>query len=92
MPTDIVIPSVGEAVTTVVVSKLVKKAGEQVAKDDVVAELETDKVNVELRAPDGGVLSWNAKEGDTLDVGAVAGSVEVGAKAAAGSPAPSPAA
>lgn len=88
MPTDIVIPSVGEAVTTVVVSKLVKKAGEQVAKDDVVAELETDKVNVELRAPDGGVLSWNAKEGDTLDVGAVAGSIEVGAKAAAGSPAP----
>lgn len=87
MPTDIVIPSVGEAVTTVVVSKFVKKSGEQVAKDDVVAELETDKVNVELRAPDSGVLSWNAKEGDTLDVGAVAGSVAAGAASASPAPA-----
>lgn len=88
MRTDIVIPSVGEAVTTVVVAKIIKASGAQAAKDDVVAELETDKVNVELRAPDSGVLTWNCKEGDTLDVGAVAGSIEVGATAAAGAAAP----
>jgi 2-oxoglutarate dehydrogenase E2 component (dihydrolipoamide succinyltransferase) len=87
MTVDIVIPSVGESVTSGVLAKWSAADGAAVAKDDIVAELETDKVTLEIRAPEGGALRHAAKQGDTVDVGAVVGRVEVGAAAPAKAPA-----
>ncbi|APH60405.1 Dihydrolipoamide succinyltransferase component (E2) of 2-oxoglutarate dehydrogenase complex [Granulibacter bethesdensis] len=93
MPTDIKVPSLGESVTTAVVAKWLKKAGDAVAADEAVVELETDKVTVEVNAPAAGVLSAQfAAEGEEVSVGAVLG--ELGAEGdvegdAASRPAPS---
>ena len=91
MTVDIVIPSVGESVTSGVLAKWNVADGGAVAKDDIVAELETDKVTLEIRAPEGGVLRHAAAAGATVDVGATVGKVEVGAAAEA-KPAPKAAA
>src|SRR5262245_1209941 len=88
MAVDIVIPAVGESVTSGVVQRWVKQDGEFVQQDEVIMELETDKVTAELRAPASGVLQTLAKEGDTVNVGAVVGRVAEGA----GKPAAAPAA
>jgi 2-oxoglutarate dehydrogenase E2 component (dihydrolipoamide succinyltransferase) len=93
MPTDIVIPNVGESVTSGVIAAWRKKSGERVERDDVVLDLETDKITMEVRAPVAGVLKTTAKEGDTVDIGAVVGSIdEAGAASApAGASASKPA-
>ncbi|MBS0198224.1 MAG: 2-oxoglutarate dehydrogenase complex dihydrolipoyllysine-residue succinyltransferase [Planctomycetes bacterium] len=83
MTVEIVIPSVGESVTSGVLSRWSVKDGAAVNKDDVVAELETDKVTLEIRSPEAGTLTQRAKEGDTVPIGAVVGTVLVGAAAAA---------
>ncbi|MCC6676582.1 MAG: 2-oxoglutarate dehydrogenase complex dihydrolipoyllysine-residue succinyltransferase [Phycisphaerales bacterium] len=83
MAIDIVIPSVGESVTSGVLSRWLKASGDAVAKDDIVLELETDKVTLEVRAPEAGVLTRRAKEGDTVPVGGVVGSIDPSAAAAA---------
>lgn len=80
MATDITIPSLGESISEVVVSQWYKKNGEYVQKDEPLLELETDKVNQELPAPESGILSITASEGDTLSIGAVAGSITPGEK------------
>lgn len=80
---DIVIPTVGESVTSGVISKWLKPDGASVRRDETVLELETDKVNMEIVAPADGVLSHGAKEGDTVNVGAVVGTVQEGAVPAA---------
>ncbi len=87
MPVDIVIPNVGESVTSGVISVWRKKDGERVERDDVVLDLETDKITMEVRAPAAGVLKTRAKEGDTVDIGAIVGSIDE-----SGAPAPGPAA
>ncbi len=89
MPSNIVIPSVGESITSGVIGRWNKKDGDTVNRDDIVLELETDKVTMEVRAESGGVLRHRAKQGDTVAVGSVVGVVEEGA---AGSAAPAPAA
>ncbi|MBU6412664.1 MAG: 2-oxoglutarate dehydrogenase complex dihydrolipoyllysine-residue succinyltransferase [Planctomycetes bacterium] len=89
MPSNIVIPSVGESITSGVIGRWNKKDGDTVNRDDIVLELETDKVTMEVRAESGGVLRHRAKQGDTVAVGSVVGVVEEGA---AGAPAPAPAA
>ncbi|NHN88431.1 2-oxoglutarate dehydrogenase complex dihydrolipoyllysine-residue succinyltransferase [Acetobacter conturbans] len=72
MSVEIKVPTLGESVTTATVAKWLKKAGEQVAADEPVAELETDKVTVEVPAPQAGVLGQPAvKEGDEVEVGAL---------------------
>jgi 2-oxoglutarate dehydrogenase E2 component (dihydrolipoamide succinyltransferase) len=76
MPIDIVIPTVGESITSGVLAKWLKGDGDVAAKDEVVAEVETDKITLELRAPEAGVLKRLAKEGDTVEVGAVVGTVD----------------
>jgi 2-oxoglutarate dehydrogenase E2 component (dihydrolipoamide succinyltransferase) len=88
MPTDIVIPTIGESVTSGVVSRWLKPDGAAVARDEAVLELETDKVTMEVPAPVAGVLRHNAKQGDTVAVGAVVGSVAEGAAAPAAVSAP----
>ncbi|MBK9187551.1 MAG: 2-oxoglutarate dehydrogenase complex dihydrolipoyllysine-residue succinyltransferase [Phycisphaerales bacterium] len=88
MVVDIVIPSVGESVTSGVVTRWVKSDGDAVKKDDIVLELETDKVTLEVRAPESGQLKHVAKAGDTVDIGAIVAKVDT---AAAGVPASAPA-
>ena len=87
MPVDIVIPNVGESVTSGVISAWRKKDGERVDRDDVVLDLETDKITMEVRAPAAGILKTAAKEGDTVAIGAVVGTIdESGAAAAKSTP------
>jgi len=72
--TDIIVPTLGESVTEATVGKWLKAAGDAVAKDDVLVELETDKVAVEVSAEAAGTLSEIvASEGDTVEIGALLG-------------------
>jgi 2-oxoglutarate dehydrogenase E2 component (dihydrolipoamide succinyltransferase) len=94
MPTEIKVPTLGESVTSATVARWLKEAGAQVAADDPLVELETDKVTVEVNAPEAGVLSSVvAPEGSEVEVGAVLGTLEAGAAAATTVPkmAPKPA-
>ncbi|MBX3317219.1 MAG: 2-oxoglutarate dehydrogenase complex dihydrolipoyllysine-residue succinyltransferase [Phycisphaeraceae bacterium] len=83
MSTDILIPTVGESVASGVLSKWLKPDGAFVKRDEAVLELETDKVNMEIVAPADGILRHAAKEGDTVNVGAVVGRMEAGGSPAA---------
>ena len=72
--TDIVVPTLGESVSEATVAKWMKKAGDTVRKDETLVELETDKVSVEVSAPEAGVLSEIvASEGATVGIGAILG-------------------
>jgi 2-oxoglutarate dehydrogenase E2 component (dihydrolipoamide succinyltransferase) len=72
--TDIVVPTLGESVSEATVAKWMKKAGDSVRKDETLVELETDKVSVEVSAPEAGVLSEIvAAEGATVGIGALLG-------------------
>jgi 2-oxoglutarate dehydrogenase E2 component (dihydrolipoamide succinyltransferase) len=72
--TDIVVPTLGESVSEATVAKWMKKAGDSVRKDETLVELETDKVSVEVSAPEAGVLSEIvAAEGATVGIGAILG-------------------
>ena len=76
MSEKIVVPALGESVTEATVSKWLKSIGEKVDSDEPVVELETDKVNVEVPSPSNGVLeNISVKEGDTVGVGALLGSI-----------------
>ena len=92
--TDILVPTLGESVSTATVARWLKKAGETVAADEPLVELETDKVTVEVNAPSAGVLEAIAvAEGAEVEPGAVLGSITAGGAAAAPKPAaPAPAA
>ncbi len=76
MSEKILVPTLGESITEATVSKWLKKVGDQVEVDEAIVELETDKVNLEVPSPISGTLSEiNSKDGDTVEVGAVLGSV-----------------
>jgi 2-oxoglutarate dehydrogenase E2 component (dihydrolipoamide succinyltransferase) len=80
MSTEIRVPTLGESVTEATIGRWFKKAGDAVAVDEPLVELETDKVTVEVPAPAAGVLSEiKVKNGDTVAVGAVLGSINEGA-------------
>jgi len=98
--TEIRVPTLGESVTEATIGRWFKKAGDAVRADEALAELETDKVTLEVNAPAAGVLSEIvAKEGETVEPGALLGQITEGAtapakgggEAAAKSPAPKPA-
>ena len=90
---DIMTPALGESVSEATVARWAKKPGEAVRKDEILVELETDKVSLEVAAPADGVLeSIAAEEGATVEPGAVLGRVKEGAAAAAPAAAPAPAA
>ena len=81
--TDIRVPTLGESVTEATIGKWFKKAGDAVAVDEPLVELETDKVTIEVPAPAAGVLAEiAAKDGDTVAVGALLGQIKDGAGAA----------
>ena len=76
MSEKIIVPTLGESVTEATVSKWLKSVGEKVGSDEPLVELETDKVNVEVPSPSSGILEKIAvKEGETVEVGALLGSV-----------------
>ena len=76
MSEKIIVPALGESITEATVSKWLKSVGEEVDSDEPVVELETDKVNVEVPSPSSGVLEKiSVKEGTTVEVGTLLGSV-----------------
>jgi len=80
---DILTPALGESVTEATIGKWTKKAGDPVKKDEVLVELETDKVSLEVVSPADGTLSEiKAADGETVTPGAVLGVVSEGATAA----------
>src|SRR5258708_17510154 len=87
MATEIVVPTLGESVTEATVGKWFKKAGDAVKVDEALAELETDKVTLEVNAPTAGIISEIVvKEGETVAVGAVLGSIAEGQSAVNSAP------
>jgi 2-oxoglutarate dehydrogenase E2 component (dihydrolipoamide succinyltransferase) len=101
--TEIRVPTLGESVTEATIGRWFKKAGDAVAVDEPLVELETDKVTIEVPAPSAGVLGEIvAKDGETVAVGALLGQITDGAggakpaaasaKPAAPAPAAAPAA
>lgn len=82
--TEIRVPTLGESVTEATVATWFKKPGDAVAVDEMLCELETDKVTVEVPSPVAGVMSEIvAQEGDTVGVDALLANIEEGATAAA---------
>jgi 2-oxoglutarate dehydrogenase E2 component (dihydrolipoamide succinyltransferase) len=65
---DIKVPAVGESITEVSLVKWVKKSGDWVERDEVLAELESEKATFEVNAEKAGILQTNAAEGDTLNI------------------------
>jgi 2-oxoglutarate dehydrogenase E2 component (dihydrolipoamide succinyltransferase) len=79
--TEIRVPTLGESVTEATIGRWFKKAGDAVAVDEPLVELETDKVTIEVPAPAAGVLSdIAAKDGETVAVGALLGQIKEGAQ------------
>jgi 2-oxoglutarate dehydrogenase E2 component (dihydrolipoamide succinyltransferase) len=90
--TEIRVPTLGESVTEATIGRWFKKAGDAVAVDEPLVELETDKVTIEVPAPSAGVLGEiSAKDGDTVAVGALLGQINEGAAGAVAKPAQAPA-
>ena len=76
---DLVVPPLGESITEAVVAKWLKQVGDAVAADEPVAELETDKITVQLPSPVAGVLATQAAVmGAMVKPGDVIGAVDVG--------------
>ena len=69
MSVEIKVPSVGESINEVTLTKWIKKDGEWVDRDEVIAELESEKATFEINAEKAGILHTIAKEDDTLQIG-----------------------
>ena len=93
MKVEVTIPSVGESITSGVLSIWHKKDGEQVAADELLFTLETDKVSQEVNAPAAGVVSTKVAEGTEVKIGQLVAEIDPAATGAAPStPPPAPAA
>ena len=84
MPVQISIPSPGESITEVVIGPWQKSSGDWVEKDEIVVEIESDKVTLEVPAPESGVLQVLAEEGAEKQVGEVIATVDPNAERPAG--------
>ncbi len=73
---DVKIPTVGESITEVTLLKWIKKEGDLVRRDEVIAELESEKATFELNAEEAGKLSTKATEGDTLKIGDIIATID----------------
>jgi len=86
---NVVVPTVGESIKTVILSKWLVKPGDAVKKGQGVAEIDSDKASMEVPAPESGVLAERlAAEGEEVAIASVIGRIEVGAAPAASAPAP----
>ena len=73
---DILVPQVGESIVEAEIGEWFKKDGDFVEKDDLLMELETEKVNVELNAEASGKLTILAQQGEVVKIGAVVGKID----------------
>lgn len=84
---DIKVPTVGESISEVTLLKWVKNDGDYVERDEVIAELESEKATFEVNAEKAGVLKRGAQEGDTLNIGDILATIDETAAKPAGAPA-----
>ena len=90
MPTDIIMPQMGESIVEGTITKWLKKPGDKIQRDEPLFEISTDKVDAEIPAPASGVLQEiKVAEGTTVNVNTVVGTIAVDGEAAA-KPAPAP--
>ncbi|MFI5164520.1 MAG: biotin/lipoyl-containing protein, partial [Bacteroidia bacterium] len=82
---EIKVPSPGESITEVTISRWLKKDGEYVNKDEEVLEIDSDKATLTVSAEQSGSLKTLAKDGDVVKVGASVGKIDTDAKAPEGS-------
>src|SRR5450432_2381179 len=73
---DIKVPAVGESISEVTLVKWLKKEGDYVERDEMIAELESEKASFEVNAEQAGKLKLIGKEGDTLLIGAVVAQID----------------
>jgi 2-oxoglutarate dehydrogenase E2 component (dihydrolipoamide succinyltransferase) len=85
---DIKVPTIGESISEVTLLKWTKQEGEYVERDEVIAELESEKATFEVNAEKAGTLKPLAKEGDTLNIGDVLAQIDETAAKPEGAPAP----
>ena len=86
MALEIKVPSVGESINEVTLVKWLKKDGENAERDEVIAELESEKATFEINAEQAGAVKQIAKEGDTLAIGDLVCSIDTDAPKPAGAP------
>jgi pyruvate dehydrogenase E2 component (dihydrolipoamide acetyltransferase) len=92
MPTDIIMPQMGESIVEGTITKWLKKPGDKVQRDEPLFEISTDKVDAEIPAPASGVLQEiKVSEGTTVGVNTVVGTIVVDGEAAAAPPKATPA-
>ena len=93
MPTDIIMPQMGESIVEGTITKWLKKPGDKVQRDEPIFEISTDKVDAEIPAPASGVLQEiKVAEGTTVGVNTVVGTIAVDGEGAAAKPTPAKAA
>lgn len=90
MKVEIKVPAMGESITEATVGEILKTSGSSVAMDDELLELETDKVNQVLYAPEAGVVTLTVSTDDVVKIGQVIGYVDSEATVATPEPAPEP--
>ncbi|HMO62740.1 MAG TPA: 2-oxoglutarate dehydrogenase complex dihydrolipoyllysine-residue succinyltransferase [Ferruginibacter sp.] len=88
MAIDIKVPTVGESITEVTLVKWIRKDGDWVERDEIIAELESEKATFEINAEQAGILKTAVAEGDTLNIGDLAGSIDTDAARPEGAGAP----
>jgi len=87
MPTDIVMPQMGESIFEGTITKWLKKPGDKVQRDEPLFEISTDKVDAEIPAPASGVLQEiKVTEGNTVQVNTVVGTISTDGEAGKGAP------
>ena len=92
MPTDVVMPQMGESITEGTITKWLKKPGDTVQRDEPLFEISTDKVDAEIPSPSAGTLKdIKIAEGTTVQINTVVCTIEEAGSAAASAPAASPA-
>lgn len=92
MAIEIKVPTVGESITEVTLVKWVKPDGAWVERDEVIAELESEKATFEINAEQAGVLKHGTSEGEDISIGSVVGSIDTDAQKPEGAPEEKPAA
>jgi pyruvate dehydrogenase E2 component (dihydrolipoamide acetyltransferase) len=92
MPTDIIMPQMGESIVEGTITKWLKKAGDKIQRDEPLFEISTDKVDAEIPAPASGILQEiKVSEGTTVGVNTIVGTIAVDGETAAAKPSAQPA-
>lgn len=90
MNVEIKVPSMGESISEATIGQFLKPAGSRVEVDDEIIELETEKVNQVIYAPQAGIIKWNVTTDDVVKVGQVIGSIDTAGVETANKPAAKP--